>query len=132
MAPGLRCGSTRANSACLTARSSFTTSTTQSHSRDARQVVVEVADLDELERGGGEERGRAELLQIRQAAEGELVPEGLLAAVLAGAGLGRDHVQHEDRDAGVGHVGGDAAAHDAGAEDRDLSDEAHRRCSLGR
>ena len=32
IAPGLRCGSTLANSACLTAMSSFTTSTTQSHS----------------------------------------------------------------------------------------------------
>jgi hypothetical protein len=98
---------------------------------DPGEVVVEVAHLDEVEGGRGVEGRRPELLQIRQAGERELVPEGLLAPFLPGARFRWDHVQHQDRDAGVGHVGGDAASHDARTEDRDLSDEAHRRCSLG-
>ncbi len=88
---------------------------------DEAQVVVEVADSEEAGGVGGVEGGGFGLLEGFEGGEDDLValvPGGV------GGGSGRDDVEQDDGEAGVGDVGGDARAHGAGAEDGDLADVA--------
>ena len=63
-----------------------------------------------------EERRRPRLERLLEAAGGEAVARG--AVLLLGVGqVRRDDVEEQDLEAGVGEVGGDAAAHDARADD---------------
>ena len=93
---GSRCGSSLANSACLTARSSFTTSITQSHSamraRSSSKLPISIS----VERRGGEERGGLLLLQVGQRAERRTCCGRPCFASSPGR-LGRDDVEEERR-----------------------------------
>ena len=64
------------------------------------------------------EGGGFDLLQPRQSAFRDHV---------AVVGTLRDDVEQHHRDAGIGHLGGDARAHRAGADDADFADgDAHQ------
>ncbi len=80
------------------------------------EIVLDVADLDEPRERRVEQRCRARLQGLLEAARGEAVARR--SALRLGFGEVRgDDVEEHDRDAGVGEVRGDAAAHDACADD---------------
>jgi hypothetical protein len=91
--------------------------------RQPLPIVLEVADFDQRQEPFGVERGRLRLLDAFEPRRGELVPEPrviggeALLLVLLGE-LGRHDVEQHNRYAGVGEVGGNSGAHDAGSEDR--------------
>ena len=81
------------------------------------QVVVEVAGSDEAGQGGLEEGCRLGLEQRFDGPGSEFVAGERFA--------GRDDIEQQDGDSGVGQVGGDAGAHCARAEDGGAANE-HR------
>ncbi len=86
---------------------------------DQGHVVVEVAEGDEAGGFGREEGGGLGFFQAVEGGEDEFVARGGLRVWCC---AGRDDVEKDDGDAGVGDVGGDAGAHGSGAEDGDFAD----------
>jgi hypothetical protein len=92
------------------------------------EVVLEVADRDQGLVARMHERRRLGLLELVERAGREPVALGL--RLLLGLGeLGRHDVEQDHRDAGVGTMSGDAAAHHAGAEHGDTTDRGSSRGS---
>ena len=85
---------------------------------DEGEVVVEVAEGDEAGGVGGEEGRGLGFLQAVEGGEDEFVALGLWRV---GGGAGRDDVEQDYGQAGVGDVRGDARAHGSGSEDGDLA-----------
>ena len=94
---------------------------TRSHSTGLVEVVLEVADGDEVGVARREEGGRLGLERFFFAAQGEGVAP---AATLIFAVRGND-VEEQHFDAGAGQVRGDARAHDSGSEHCDLLELSH-------
>src|SRR2546426_10401344 len=90
---------------------------------DLEEVVVEVPDLDQLGPRWDEERRRLRMQRPLLARGGEPVADQRMLKHQAPAPflveqLGWPHVEQQDWDTRVGEVGGDGAAHDAGAQHR--------------
>ena len=81
------------------------------------EIIFQVAGRDELRRLRMHEGRRALLHHLRDGAFRKLVAVG---------GPGGNDIEQQHGDARVGDMGGDTAAHDAGAENGDLLDLAHQ------
>jgi len=91
--------------------------------RQLGQVILEVADLDQVDVFRQVERRRFHLDQSLEAALGDAVAD---RRALQGQPFGRlllvqfpgDDVEHQDLDSRIGQMGGNGGAHDAGAQHR--------------
>src|SRR6185369_8806491 len=77
------------------------------------EIVFDIARRDQLRRSPRHQRGGIGLLQLLNGALGDGAP---IVTVL------RHYIQQQDRHAGIGDLGGDAAAHHARADDASLLD----------
>jgi len=92
----------------------------------AAQIVVEVADFDQVGVLLREQQRRLALHDVVLATDCEAVAEGLGGGVVLLRRLRRHDVEEDHGDAGVGEVGGDALPHDPGTDDTDLLERRHR------
>jgi len=94
---------------------------------ETRQIVLEIARLDEAEAVLGEEGGGTGLEQGLHRFAGEAVADLAVLERETGRALGvarltGDDVEYQRGDSRVGEVGGDRAAHHPGSEDGHLAD----------